>query len=131
MIFNTFLDRSLIARLFPAERQRTQGTAMNSSDLRYPYWDDFGRQAASYPAGDDVSESTSKPVHPAGRNRLSSLQIIAWNMANWGFRVSDGSVYRAEAARLYREDLHERIEALFADLDEQNARIRAAVGSST
>jgi hypothetical protein len=101
---------------------------MNSPDIRYPLWDDFGRQAELDPVADKIAETPAGPVHSPDRHHLSSLQIMAWNMANWGFRVPDGSVYRAEAARLYREDLHERIEALFADLDEQNARICAAVG---
>lgn len=60
---------------------------------------------------------------------MSDLQLIAWAMANWGYQVPDGSAYRAEAMDLYREDLHERVTLLFADLDAQNAEIDSVLGA--
>lgn len=60
---------------------------------------------------------------------VSDLQLLAWAMANWGYSVPDGGIYRAEAMDLYREDLHQRIVALFADLDAQNTEIDTELGN--
>jgi hypothetical protein len=58
---------------------------------------------------------------------VSFLQARAWTIANTSYRASGGAAYRAYARELYDEDLHERITALFAKLDQQNAQVDAAL----
>ena len=100
---------------------------MNSPDVRSPQWDNPSRSTESDARGEDTAASFPEKARPSTRHHLSSVQIMAWTLANWGFQLPDGSAYREEAIKLYREDMHDRIELLFADLDEQNARIRAAL----
>lgn len=100
---------------------------MAPSNFRFPPFEDpiQSDEPDRAHAAPPVLDSAPRPV--PRRNRVSSVQLMAWSMANWGYQVPDGSIYRAEAVRLYQEDLHERIEALFADLDAQNARICAGL----
>jgi len=58
---------------------------------------------------------------------ISLLQVQAWEVANAAYMVPNGEAYRAYARELYEEDLHERILALFARLDDQNAQVEAAL----
>ena len=61
---------------------------------------------------------------------ITALQWEAWAAFNTSYHVPDGEAYRALGHALYVQDLHERIETLFAQLDEQNLRLdRLAVGS--
>lgn len=73
---------------------------------------------ADYPPGG----ASSRAVGIAGR-RITPLQSSAWVVANMSYQVPDGSAYRAYAEELYRQDVHERILALFAVLDAQNAAL--------
>lgn len=47
-------------------------------------------------------------------------------VANMSYQVPDGSAHRVHAEELYGQDVHERILALYAVLDAQNAAIDAA-----
>jgi hypothetical protein len=58
---------------------------------------------------------------------VTPLDEEAWIIANAGYAVPDGEVYRAYARELYEEALEERIRALLARLDEQNERLAAAL----
>jgi hypothetical protein len=59
---------------------------------------------------------------------ISALQAEAWEICNQGYSVPDGDSYRALGVELYQQDLRERIRALFARLDQQNAEMDAALG---
>jgi hypothetical protein len=100
---------------------------METSNFRSPPFDDTGHTDGSDRALDESPALASTTRQGSSRNRVSSVQLMAWFMANWGYQVPDGSIYRAEAVKLYQEDMHERITTLFADLDAQNARICAAL----
>lgn len=77
---------------------------------------------ADYPLG----SASSRAVGTAGR-RITSLQSRAWAVANMSYGVPDGSAYRAYAEDLYRQDVHERLLALFVVLDAQNAALDAVL----
>lgn len=51
---------------------------------------------------------------------ISSLQLKAWMIGNASYHVPGGQAYRDLSIELYRQDLSERISALFAKLDAQN-----------
>jgi hypothetical protein len=59
---------------------------------------------------------------------ISALQAEAWEVCNQGYGAPDGDSYRALGVELYQQDLRERIRALFARLDQQNAEMDAALG---
>jgi len=59
---------------------------------------------------------------------ISDLQAEAWAMCNQGYGVPDGATYRALGVELYQQDLRERIRALYARLDQQNAEMDAVLG---
>jgi hypothetical protein len=64
---------------------------------------------------------------------VSSLQGDAWAAWNASYHEPNAEIYRVLARTLYQQDLHERIMAQFAALDEQNAQLDAlliAEGSS-
>lgn len=77
---------------------------------------------ADYPLG----SASRGAVGTAGRG-ITPLQSRAWVMANMSYQVPDGSAYRAYAEELYRQDVHERLLALFAALDAQNAALDAVL----
>jgi len=56
---------------------------------------------------------------------VSELQGDAWAAWNASYHEPDSDALRAIAEALYRQDVHERIQALFARLDEQNAQVDA------
>jgi hypothetical protein len=55
---------------------------------------------------------------------------MAWSVANMGYDVPDGSLYREHARLMYEQDRHDRIQALFDSLDRQNAAIDEALRGS-
>lgn len=68
-------------------------------------------------------------AHPTKSERPSALQGDAWTAWNASYHEPDGEGYRALARSLYQQDVHERILAQFARLDEQNARLDALLAS--
>lgn len=56
---------------------------------------------------------------------ISSLQSDAWAAWNASYHEEHREAYRTLSSALYRQDWHERIEARFAQLDAQNARLDA------
>jgi hypothetical protein len=54
---------------------------------------------------------------------ISSLQSAAWAACNASYSQPDGELYRILGRSLYEQDVHERIRALFARGDRQNARL--------
>jgi hypothetical protein len=56
---------------------------------------------------------------------VSSLQADAWTVWNESYHVADADAYRRLAHTLYQQSWRERIQARFALLDEQNARLDA------
>lgn len=72
--------------------------------------------------------ATSLPSSPTAELRpapLSPLQGEAWAVWNASYHVPDQELYRHVSLALYQQDVHERIEALFARSDEQNRRLDA------
>jgi len=61
---------------------------------------------------------------------VSELQGDAWAAWNASYHEPQPDVLRALAEALYRQDVRERIEALFARLDEQNRRVDALLNES-
>jgi hypothetical protein len=51
---------------------------------------------------------------------ISPLQLKAWMVGNASYHVPGGQAYRNLCIELYRQDISERISALFAKLDVQN-----------
>jgi hypothetical protein len=56
---------------------------------------------------------------------VSSLQGDAWAAWNASYHEGNPEAYQALARALYRQDVHERIAAQLARLDEQNALLDA------
>jgi hypothetical protein len=56
---------------------------------------------------------------------VSPLQGDAWAAWNASYHEEHREAYRALSNALYRQAWHERIEARFAELDAQNARLDA------
>jgi hypothetical protein len=54
---------------------------------------------------------------------VSQLQGEAWAMWNASYHAPEREAYRVVSRALYRQDVRDRITALFARSDEQNARI--------
>jgi hypothetical protein len=59
-------------------------------------------------------------IHPSSFSQISSLQGDAWAAWNASFYVEEKDVYRTVGRALYEQDVHERIENLFARSDAQN-----------
>lgn len=70
------------------------------------------------------------PRAPVRARRISPCQEMAWSVANMGYDVPDGSLYREHARLMYEQDRHDRIQALFDSLDRQNAAIDEALRGS-
>lgn len=62
------------------------------------------------------SSTDSRTVFP-----ISRLQGDAWAAWNASFHAEEKDVYRTLGRDLYAQDVHERIETLFARSDAQNA----------
>lgn len=60
---------------------------------------------------------------------ISRLQSDAWAAWNASYHDPLPDAYRAVSLALYRQAVGERIQALFARLDEQNTRLDAVVHS--
>jgi squalene cyclase len=73
-----------------------------------------------------ISSPTSQPEAAL----ISFMQSEAWAAWNDSYHVPDGETYRALGRELYRQDVHERIAAMFARLDEQNAQLDAITSES-
>jgi hypothetical protein len=59
----------------------------------------------------------------------SSLTAAAWAAWNASYNEPHVEAYRVVGAALYRQALHERIQTLFDQLDEQNARLDALLAA--
>jgi hypothetical protein len=57
------------------------------------------------------------------RVAVSALQGDAWAAWNASYHAPVRDAYRAVGHALYQQDVHERITALFARLDEQNKQL--------
>jgi hypothetical protein len=68
---------------------------------------------------DTVDTRVCKP----GIGYPSSLEQLAWTVANTAYHVPSADPYRTASRTLYRQAMHERIRNLFARSDEQNARL--------
>lgn len=54
---------------------------------------------------------------------ISALQAEAWAAWNASYHTPAREAYRALGNTLYQQDVHERIESLFARLDQQNSEL--------
>lgn len=66
-------------------------------------------------AATTATQSADRPSYA-----VSSLQGDAWAAWNASYHAEDRDAYRAVSLALYGQDVHERIERLFARSDEQN-----------
>ncbi len=70
-------------------------------------------------------EAPTKSRQVADTLSISQLQGDAWAAWNASYHAEDRSVYREVSRALYSQDVHERVSALFARSDEQNAQLDA------
>lgn len=56
---------------------------------------------------------------------VSALQGKAWEAWNASYHETDTEGLRALSEALYCQDMHDRVSALFAELDEQNKQVDA------
>ena len=75
----------------------------------------------------DITAATAATTHPKAVERyaptISALQGQAWTAWNESYHVEDRHTYQSLGRELYAQDMHERIETLFARSDEQNAML--------
>lgn len=72
-----------------------------------------------------AAPTTSTQVSERHADAISPLQGDAWAAWNASYHAPVSDAYRVMSHALYQQDVHERIESLFARSDAQNAELDA------
>lgn len=74
----------------------------------------------------DISSTSELRAAP-----ITRLQGDAWAAWNASYHAPEQDAYRVVSMALYRQDVHERVQALFARSDAQNALLDRVLAERT